>query len=145
MCRHTYPKSENLHSLRINVHFVGCMETVRPPECYKVCVGTEAKCIISIRTKLGGCGVGISLLCSKPLYNQQVGTTEELIITHVFNSILPLHVFHFGGLCVSLSPPGSSVAVLGSLEDERITQEFNSEFLWIACYNHLGNRVTFRI
>ena len=49
------------------------------------------------------------------------------------------------GVFVCLSPAGSSVDILGTVEDARITHTFNTILLLKACYHYLGDRVTFTI
>ena len=51
----------------------------------------------------------------------------------------------FEGLRVQLSPVGSSVDLLETLEELGIPYALNSVFSLIACYHHLCDRVTFEI
>ena len=53
--------------------------------------------------------------------------------TRVQLSILSTCIPFFGGLCVRVLPSGSSVAVLGTLEDAKIPHAFNSLFFLIGC------------
>ena len=49
------------------------------------------------------------------------------------------------GHCVRFSPEGSSVSILGTLEDTKIPRVFNYVILLIDCQHYLGDRVTYII
>ena len=70
------------------------------------------------------------------------GNTDSAIV-QLCNTLTCIPLFE--GLCVCLSPAGSSVAVLGILENTRIPHALKSIFLLIACWHHLGNHVKFVI
>ena len=53
--------------------------------------------------------------------------------TYVHLSILSTCIPFFGGICVRLSPAGSSISILGTSGDAIIPHEFNSVFFSLAC------------
>ena len=58
---------------------------------------------------------------------------------------IPSMCMPFGGGGIFLSPEGSGVAEILTLEDAIITPLFNSVFLLIAWSHHIGDRVKFII